>query len=43
MYTTAYSEKITIHLTADGKDRENIERVTDVYADSCPAVLPIGP
>jgi len=26
----------TFHLTADGKDREIIERVLDVYADGCP-------
>jgi hypothetical protein len=26
----------TCHLTADGKDREIIERVFDVYADGCP-------
>jgi uncharacterized OsmC-like protein len=27
---------ITFHLTADEEDRETIERVLDVYADSCP-------
>ena len=26
----------TLHLTADEKDREKIERVIKVYADSCP-------
>ncbi len=26
----------TFHLTADEKDREKIERVIKVYADSCP-------
>ncbi|MEJ7872015.1 MAG: OsmC family protein [Rubrobacteraceae bacterium] len=26
----------TFHLTADEKDRETIERVLQVYADSCP-------
>jgi uncharacterized OsmC-like protein len=26
----------TFHLTADEKDREKIERVLKVYADSCP-------
>ena len=26
----------TLHLTADEKDREKIERVIEVYADSCP-------
>ena len=28
--------KQTFHLTADEKDREKIERVIKVYADSCP-------
>lgn len=28
--------KQTFHLTADEKDRESIERVLGVYADSCP-------
>jgi uncharacterized OsmC-like protein len=28
--------KQTFHLTADEKDREKIERVLRVYADSCP-------
>jgi hypothetical protein len=30
-------EKATIHLTADGKDRENTEHVPEVHADGCPA------
>ena len=28
--------KQTFHLTADEEDREIIERVLEVYADSCP-------
>ena len=28
--------KQIFHLTADGRDRETIERVLEVYADSCP-------
>ncbi len=28
--------KQTFHLTADEKDREKIERMINVYADSCP-------
>jgi len=28
--------KQTFHLTADEGDRETVERVLDVYADSCP-------
>lgn len=28
--------KQTFHLTADEEDRETIERVLGVYADSCP-------
>ncbi len=28
--------KQTFHLSADEKDREKIERVIKVYADSCP-------
>lgn len=28
--------KQTFHLAADEKDRETIERVLGVYADSCP-------
>lgn len=34
--------KATFHLTADGKDRETIERVLDVYADGCPVARSIG-
>jgi uncharacterized OsmC-like protein len=26
----------TFHLTGDGKDRETIERVLEVYEDGCP-------
>ena len=33
--------KITFHLAADQKDRETIERVLDVYADSCPVARSI--
>ena len=28
--------KQTFHLTADEEDRETIERMLEVYADSCP-------
>jgi uncharacterized OsmC-like protein len=28
--------KQIFHLTADGRDRETIERVLEVYADGCP-------
>ena len=28
--------KQIFHLRADGRDRETIERVLEVYADSCP-------
>jgi uncharacterized OsmC-like protein len=31
----------TFHLTADGKDRETIERVLDVYEDVCPVARSI--
>ncbi len=31
----------TLHLTADEKDREKIERVVRVYADSCPVARSI--
>ena len=31
----------TFHLTADEKDREKIERVIKVYADSCPVARSI--
>jgi uncharacterized OsmC-like protein len=33
--------KQTFHLTADEKDREKIERVLKVYADSCPVARSI--
>ncbi len=33
--------KQTLHLTADEEDREAIERVLDVYADSCPVARSI--
>lgn len=33
--------KQTFHLEADEKDRETIERVLDVYADSCPVARSI--
>ena len=29
------------HLTADAKDRDTIERVLEVYADSCPVARSI--
>ena len=32
---------ITLHLTADGEDRETIERVHGVYEDSCPVARSI--
>jgi organic hydroperoxide reductase OsmC/OhrA len=32
---------ITLHLAADGKDRETIERVHGVYEDSCPVARSI--
>lgn len=32
---------ITFHLTADEEDREKIERVLNVYADSCPVARSI--
>ena len=31
----------TIHLTADEEDREAIERVLEVYEDSCPVARSI--
>jgi hypothetical protein len=31
----------TFHLTADGKDRETIERVLEVYEDGCPVARSI--
>ena len=33
--------KITLHLTADEKDRETVERVLDVYEDGCPVARSI--
>jgi uncharacterized OsmC-like protein len=33
--------KQTFHLTADEKDRETIERMLEVYADSCPVARSI--
>ncbi len=33
--------KQIIHLKADEKDRETIERVLEVYADSCPVARSI--
>ncbi|MBA4116634.1 MAG: OsmC family protein [Rubrobacter sp.] len=33
--------KQTLHLTAEEKDREAIERVVNVYADSCPVARSI--
>lgn len=33
--------KQTFHLTADEEDRETIERVLGVYADSCPVARSI--
>lgn len=33
--------KQTFHLSADEGDREKIERVLDVYADSCPVARSI--
>jgi uncharacterized OsmC-like protein len=33
--------KQTFHLAADEKDRETIERVVDIYADSCPVARSI--
>ena len=35
--------KQTLHLTAEEKDRETIERVLDVYEDSCPVAASIKP
>ena len=32
---------ITLHLTADEKDRETIERVLEVYEDGCPVARSI--
>ena len=33
--------KQTFHLTADESERETIERVLEVYADSCPVAASI--
>ena len=33
--------KQVFHITADGRDRETIEKVLDVYADSCPVARSI--
>ena len=33
----------TLHLTAEAKDRESIERVLRVYEDSCPVAVSIKP
>ncbi len=33
--------KTTLHLTADEKDRETIERVLEVYEDGCPVARSI--
>jgi uncharacterized OsmC-like protein len=35
--------KQTLHLTAEEDDRETIERVVEVYEDSCPVVRSIKP
>ena len=35
--------KQTIHLTAEEKDRETIERVAEVYEDGCPVARSIKP
>ena len=35
--------KQTLHLTAEEKDRETIERVLRVYEDSCPVAVSIKP
>ena len=35
--------KQTLHLTAEEKDRETIERVVQVYEDSCPVAVSIKP
>ena len=33
----------TLHLRAEAKDRESIERVLRVYEDSCPVAVSIKP
>ena len=35
--------KQTLHLTAEEKDRETIERVVEVYEGSCPVARSIKP
>ena len=35
--------KQTLHLTAEEDDRETIERVVEVYEDSCPVARSIKP
>ena len=35
--------KQTLHLTAEERDRESIERVVEVYEDSCPVAASIKP
>ena len=35
--------KQTLHLSAGEKDRETIERVVEVYEDSCPVARSIKP
>jgi uncharacterized OsmC-like protein len=35
--------KQTLHLTAEEKDRETIERVVEVYESSCPVAASIKP
>ena len=33
--------KQVFHLTADGRDRETIEKVLEVYEDSCPVAASV--
>ena len=33
--------KQIFHITAEGRDRETIERVLEVYADSCPVAASV--
>ena len=33
--------KQILHITAEGRDRETIERVLEVYADSCPVAASV--
>jgi organic hydroperoxide reductase OsmC/OhrA len=35
--------KQTLHLSAEEKDRETIERVVEVYEDGCPVARSIKP